>query len=154
MRDELTTIVPFEPKHLEGFTLREQDAEVLKDLGGDMEYFAQLSATQGPAFTCFVGDEVMCVGGVRIIHQALGEGWVLTGPLVEKHPIYFHKGLLVYLDGVVEEYGLKRLQALVFDNNGTSKKWIERLGFRHEATMEKYSPSGVDAHIYVRFRGE
>jgi len=52
------------------------------------------------------------------------------------------------------QLGVKRLTAWVHADNLESVRFVEHIGFRREATLEKAGPGGVDVYIFVMFREE
>lgn len=96
-----------------------------------------LRLTKGPAFTITNGNIIAC-GGVLPLWKGVGEGWMVTSPLVEKYPILFAKTAWAKITEIIENLQLVRLQTVVHSEHIVSQKWLQRMGFTNEGLMRKY----------------
>lgn len=139
-------ILRFEPSHLEGIIPREPDFS-----GPDwpsVEIRGRFYSENGPAYTLMAKGRVIACGGVVLIHAKAGEAWVITTDEVEKYPLLFHKTIKRGLTVIMEEFKLRRVQALVSRDWPRAGRWIERLGFSNEGLMAAFGPDGTD---YIRY---
>jgi hypothetical protein len=106
-----------------------------------------INLNKGPAYT-LVNEEIIASGGILPLWKGVGEGWIVSSPLVEKYPIAFAKTLWRKMLSLYDELGLERLQTLVDAEHIVSQKWLERMGFENEGLMRKYL-NGRDFYRYA-----
>jgi hypothetical protein len=102
--------------------------------------------SRGPAFTLTNGIPIAC-GGVLPLWKGVGEGWVVSSPLVEKHSFLFARTAWRKIMELVETMDLVRLQTLVDAEYRVSRRWVERMGFVNEGVMRKY----LGGRDYIRY---
>ena len=91
-----------------------------------------------PAFSIKVSGMVQGCAGIRLIDRYVGEVWVCFN-----HKFLFqHKKTIIvkikdYIDFMGITFGLKRIQAIIDDNNKIDKRWIRFLGFRYSKKLER-----------------
>jgi hypothetical protein len=105
---------------------------------------------KGPAYTITNGVPVAC-GGILPLWTGVGEGWVVTSPLVEKYPVIFAKTVWRETVRLIESMDLDRIQTVVDAEHTVSHKWVERMGFKNEGLMRKYL-GGRDFYRYALIR--
>lgn len=104
----------------------------------------------GPAYTLFNGQPIAC-GGIILLWKGVGEGWAITSPSVERHQIVFARTIWKYLESIIKEHKLERVQTIVDAEHKMSQKWVERMGFHKEGLMSKYI-GGRDFYRYALIR--
>jgi hypothetical protein len=105
------------------------------------------SLLKGPAFTLTNGVPIAC-GGILPLWAGVGEGWVVTSPLVEKYPVLFAKTVWRTTFELLKNSDLDRIQTVIDAQHTVSQKWAERMGFRNEGLMRKYL-GGRDFYRYA-----
>ena len=136
----MITIIPFKYEH--ALQIENPDSK---------EYHEAMKRHEqdATALTLMIGDDIIACGGVMILSEGVAEIWTLQSPLVEKHPIEFHKFMLQWRDIFQKKFNLVRMQASVQADVEKHIKWIEMLGFKREGCMRKYY-GGKDYYMYAR----
>jgi hypothetical protein len=106
-----------------------------------------LNLLKGKAYTITNGQPVAC-GGILPLWNGVGEGWVVTSPMVEKYPILFTKTIWRATYRLIESMDLDRVQTVIDAEHTVSQKWAERMGFKNEGLMRKYL-GGRDFYRYA-----
>ena len=148
-RSNLMEIVPFDIVFFDAMDLRSWDQMGIDCQENVRERIANYAAN-GPAYTVLIDNEVMACGGVYIHWQGVGEAWVLTSPLVEKHMVSFHKAVKTKLQEIARDHNLHRIQCVVNQIYRRSQKWVERLGFEREGLLKYYGPDRTSYYMYAR----
>lgn len=105
-----------------------------------------INLTRGPAYTLENGGIIAC-GGILPLWKGVGEVWVVSSPLVEKHPIFFAKTAWRKLFEMIKDLDLERVQSLVDAEHKVSMVWVERMGFKQEGVMRKY----MNGRDFIRY---
>jgi hypothetical protein len=108
------------------------------------------SFLRGPSFTMVNGDIIAC-GGVLKLWKGVGEGWLLTSPLIEQHRMAFGRAAVKTINRLMDEMELERLQTMVDAEHWTSRGWLQWMGFKLEGRMAKYV-GGRDFIRYAKVR--
>lgn len=108
------------------------------------------SLLRGPAYTITNGVPVAC-GGILPLWEGVGEGWIVTSPLVEKYPYTFAKTVWRETERLIRSLNLDRIQTVVDAEHTVSQIWVERMGFENEGLMKKYL-GGRDFFRYALIR--
>jgi hypothetical protein len=64
----------------------------------------------------------------------------------------FHRSTLTILKKLISKGSFNRFQFLVDVDFYEGQRWAKSLGFEYEATLRKYSETGEDQFMYVRFK--
>ncbi len=104
------------------------------------------SFLRGPAFT-MVNDEIIACGGVLKLWKGVGEGWLLTSPLIEQHRVAFGRAALKTISRLMDDLKLERLQTMVDAEHWVSRYWLQWMGFKPEGLMSKY----LGGRDFIRF---
>jgi len=107
---------------------------------------------RGHAYTIYHDQDVVACVGVISIVSGVAEIWAITGELVEKYPKDFHKQCMSIIAEAFEKGTLHRLQCIAEVDYERTIKWLERLGFEREATLQNYTPDQKDMYIYTIIR--
>lgn len=101
-------------------------------------------------FTIFKGADVVACVGVRHLWRGVGEGWVLTSPLVHECPKLFTVLTMRGLEWLHRTKGYHRIGAHVLDGFSAAESWAKALGFSKEGPAPAYGPNGEDFTHYGR----
>lgn len=115
---------------------RAYEIQTLHDLPDP--YIVASGFESGPGYTAYVKDEILLCAGVMIPWKGFGEAWLITSPLIHKYPILSTKGIAYFLNKIIADNNLERVQALVMKDYKMAVKFIEHLGFRSEGEMPNY----------------
>lgn len=129
-------IVPYKPEHFFQIVRRAYEIQTLKELP-DPEFVAK-SFMNGWGYTAFIKDKILLSAGVMKVWEGVGEAWLVASPLIHKYPLLSTKGIYFYLDRIIKENGLKRVQAVVQKDFHMANRWIQLLGFEYEGEMPNY----------------
>lgn len=121
----------------------------------DRAWLADLAANlpDGPAFTGWVGDQIIMVAGIRPLWHGVGEAWAVSDSALDRHRVKAGRAVLRWLPEVIAGMGLHRVQASVHHRHAQSMRWLEWLGFRPEGLMAGYGPKGDGFWLYGLVRG-
>lgn len=124
------------PEHM---NLVRFDREALSfSLGKPPGEMAEIYGKKGPAFTAFVDGQAIGMAGVNLLWPGTGEAWAIFGSGYETHGIFIHRSVVKYLERIVRENKLIRLQAVAQADNRTNVAWLFHLGFKYEGEMPFY----------------
>ena len=93
--------------------------------------------------------KVLGIGGIRLINLTTAWCWVDMAPCVGEHIIVVYRIIKEWMLKLVEEKGLKRLQAYIEPDFPEAIRMVQHLGFEKESIMEDFLPNG-DALLYRR----
>jgi len=134
---------------LEKIELRPFDTQMLMGVS-DAEERIIKQTESGISYTGIDEDgEIIIIGGVVILDEGLGSGWVITSERVLKHKIWFHRTIIDVLNAAVDIYNLHRIESLILKEHNVSMKWAKRLGFKQERLLEKHDSQGQDQWLYA-----
>lgn len=92
--------------------------------------------------------------GVWPMWQGVARAWSELSQESLNMPKTLHKTVTECLDGICQEYGLKRVEAVVYHGHDAGHRWLEHLGFEHECLMRNYGVGGdADCDLYARIMG-
>lgn len=137
--------MPFEAWHLDWITL--QDSQVSLSSTLTHEYGRSLEGA-GPAYTAFVGLEVVACAGI----VKLWEGRAMVWSLLSIHMPHYRKSVHKAVKGFLDGYRVRRLECLVDPRSEAAQRWAMRLGFHVEHLMTAYTPGGDDQLMMVRIQ--
>jgi hypothetical protein len=140
-------VIPYEIGH-GVYIIRMNGNKQIKDVNQDE--LVEIWKTGGPAYTLLIDGEIIASSGVVRQGWNRGEAWTLTGPLFYKYPKICIKAVKEYLQKIIEDEGLKRVQSLINVKHEWGDRWMKHLGFEKEGVLRKYGPEGDDYAIYSR----
>ena len=134
----------FKPKHLKHIRVRTHDQ-------GEMISSWKEIAKKSIAYSFFneKGRFVFC-GGILIHHPGFGEGWVLCSEEVKYYPITVFKFTKMYLNRIIKDNNLYRVQVTTRSNWPQAQRFVRMLGFTPEGILRKYGPDKSDYKMYAR----
>lgn len=140
-------VVPFELEHLGLIELRSIENR-------RYEYMKKCRDTylKGPAYSVFDGDSLVFCGGVVIQWDGVGECWLICNNTIKKYmrEVCFYSDN--YLERIIIDSHLHRVQATVPARWSKGLRFLERLGFYREGLLRKYSADKEDYYMYSRIR--
>ena len=93
-----------------------------------------------------------CLGAAGVISPpawgSRGEAWSMLTGVAAPHLL----PIVRKIRHVVSQLPYERIDMLVADGNENGHSLARLCGFAYEARLEKYHPSGRDAHMYKRIR--
>lgn len=101
------------------------------------------------AITVFNGEDPVGLYGLDHKRNGVAEGWLYRSELVENNKFIFFKYAKKFCDYAVSKYNLHRLEIAVSKSDA---KWAQKLGFKFESVMEKWSEEREDYLRYVRIK--
>lgn len=105
-----------------------------------------------PGYTARLDGQLLACAGIIVHWPGLGTAWAVWTPLGQRYALRIHRAVLAEMAGIVETYGLRRVQADVMADNAAAVKWVQALGFEEESYMPAYGPSGEGAWRYRRLK--
>jgi len=142
-------ITPFRVQH--GLQMKVREEERMFRSHDDFKHWLQVLEREGQSYSAFFDDEVIFVGGIRIILPHVGEGWVICAENIGQFVRELYYYVRHILDVLTNIYDLHRVQAHVKTNWKSACHFVERLGFEKEGLLKKYI-LGEDYYIYARIR--
>lgn len=126
----------------------------------DINYMADHSISRGvfkyqPKQTEFVytlehENKVLGVGGIRLINSTTGWCWIDISVEIKNHLQIFYRVVKEWMLELVEEKGIKRLQAYIEPDFEEAIRMAQHLGFEKESILENFLPDGRNALMYRR----
>jgi len=142
-------IIAYEAKHALEIKTRQMDMDERKT--ENFEAWAKFNEN-GAAFTGLYEGKIVGCAGVRVLWKGVGEAWAVFSPnvihLVKEAYVYVDK----YLQIIMEDHGLWRVQCHVRTDLDIFSHYVENLGFEREGLMRKYGYDGKDRYLYSYVR--
>jgi len=108
---------------------------------------------KSPSWTMRDGEgRVVFFGGILILWPGVGEAWTVMGDLVEQYPLAVVRECRRRIDEAFETQGLRRVQAIIADDNQRALKMMRLAGFEVEGLLRAYAPDGKDCFILGRLK--
>ena len=120
----------------------------------EFEKHATKMVTEGPCYSGFLDGKLVGCAGVCLFWPGVGEAWVAFAPEVLnlRKEAYHYVG--DYLQRIMDEHNLRRVQATANTQWTLAIKYLENLGFKREGILRKYDPFGNDHYMYALIKGE
>ena len=146
----MPSLMPFRKEDLHKINLRPFDEQVIMGVPKVFDLIA-LQAQKGIAYTG-VNDEgkIIAIGGVVVLWDKVGSGWVMTSDLLLKYKTWVHRSIKEILELAIVKYNLHRTESIILKDHIVSQKWAERLGFKKEGLLKKYDSNKNDYYLYSR----
>ena len=138
-------IKPYAPEHLKMMDLDGPTRMAVGIYG--TEKFSKIIYGNGPAMTGFVDGNPVCIAGITMMWDGVGEAWALMASGFEKHKFFIHRNVIRFMHKEIIINNIKRLQAAADIKHEKAIRWLEHLGFEVEGIMRKY----FNGHDYLRF---
>ena len=104
----------------------------------------------GPCYSAFDGEELVGCGGIGLMWNGVGGAWLILASSVSRFPLSLHRWCSRFLDKMILEHHLHRVQTEIPYDHPRSERWIERLKFRYEGLMPCYGPDRSWFKRYAR----
>lgn len=101
------------------------------------------------SYTLEHNGKILGIGGVRLITPTTGWGWFNMTTFARGHIVVCYRTIKDWLDTLVEDNGLKRVQAYIDVSFPEGIRMAKHLGFEEESLMKDFLPTG-DAFLYVK----
>ena len=150
------------PLHVEGIdsTHGENRAMIFREMTQqDVRFMKDNSVSRGilkrqpeqMEFTYALEHEgnLLGIGGIRLINLTTAWCWVDMTSIAGEHIIIVYRVIKEWMEKLVEEKELKRLQAYIELDFPEAIRMAQHLGFEKESILEGFLPSG-DAFLYRR----
>jgi hypothetical protein len=119
-------------------------------MGNLMDDMKQKIEGSGPAFTGLAGGKVVGFAGVVILWPGVGDGWIMAAEAISKHKLWFVRSVKKYLDLIMHNHNLHRVQTTVLHGHTDLIRLVEFLGMRFEGRLIGFGPQGEDYLMYGR----
>jgi hypothetical protein len=136
-------------KHFDEIILREPDKSGIEQIP-HFRHICEVYEKNGGAYTLLSPDGVVAISGVFPLWPGVGSAWSLTSDLVKKYPKSYYKATKQFLEAIISDWNLHRVQASTLAENGIACNWLRHLGFEVEGTMKKYGPDRADHIMFAR----
>lgn len=104
------------------------------------------------ARTALVEDRPVAVVGVDLLWKGVARAWVFLSEESLEHPVALSRGVRGWLEWIIEDLQLRRVQADVEHGHEAARRWLLFLGFSYEGTMRRYGYTGRHHDLYARLR--
>jgi|SaaInlV_125m_DNA_1040241.scaffolds.fasta_scaffold130631_2 hypothetical protein len=144
-------LVPYRKSHLISMELGDYERYHYEGNFDDYISYVDDGLIEEFTYTIMAKGKPICIFGLRPYWKGVGEVWLLPGKNIRQNPIAVVKECRGFLDEVMYEYDLKRLQIAVSVANKPAYKFAKTLYFNEESLMERFGPEGEDYYMMVRF---
>ena len=105
----------------------------------------------GWAKSLFIDGNLVAIGGVYLIHQGLGQAWLILGSKAAEHKIEIVRIVRRMIDLAFKELGIWRLEATERADFSQTVKMAEHLGFHNETPdgMKGFTEDRATAYLYA-----
>jgi len=134
-------VIPFEPAHL-------ADLDPPAFGSGQLQRFAAAYRRSGPAFTLLEAGRALGSGGF-VLNGAEGRAWAFLSDRLRRRPALLHRTVKRALPALMRHYGLDAVTAEAHADFAAGRRWLERLGFRHEDDLPGFAGT---TETYARYR--
>lgn len=127
-------IVPFEVKHFSQIEMRDKDIFFAPD---NLREILSVLQKDGNCYSAFYRNELIFLGGIKILREGVGEAWVLCSKKIYRfaRELYYHSE--GFLKVMAKNYNLVRIQAHIDSKWKEACNFIENLGFYREGLLKK-----------------
>lgn len=139
-------IVPFIPKHLEGFEVQKDQMLINKYLA-DPDYVSVISG-YGESYTGLVSGKPVIIAGMIQPYQHIGMLWAVLEKECKEHMFSATRHIKFQLS----KWNVPRMETSVRTGFKAGARWAEMLGFSYEGTMKKYDIDGGSCDLYARYQ--
>lgn len=95
---------------------------------------------------------IVFFGGLTLLWPGVAEAWSVMSDLVEEYPLAVVRECRRRIDEAFETQGLRRVQAIIADDNQRALKMMRLAGFEVEGLLRAYAPDGKDCFILGRLK--
>lgn len=113
------------------------------------KFFSMFGYDPGNTYVIFNADgDNVALGGVADYGDGLGQIWMISTPLLEKHPIEFLKHSKAFIAETTKGYSL--LFNWVSEANPVHIKWLKWCGFTFIKRHEKFGAMGIPFYTFCK----
>lgn len=134
-------VIAFEPAHL-----ADLDPPAFDE--GQLRRFAATYRKCGPAFTVMEAGRALGSGGL-VIDGAEGRAWAFLSDRLRCRPALLHRTVKRALPALMRHYRLDIVTAEAHADFVAGRRWLERLGFRHQEDLPGFAGT---TETYARYR--
>ena len=98
-------------------------------------------------WTLRMEDEIIGCAGLLPMWPGVMQAWLLPSPLLPRYPRTVVEALIVNLQRLIADRGLRRVQCTVQKEFLAGRRLVEWLGFEPEGLAIAYGPQGED-HVH------
>ena len=149
--DSKFTMPPFRPEH--AYQVLESLVELKYMVAPKGEWDEAIRLwEEGKAFTLMADGVIVGCGGVMMREQGKGEAWIIATPLISKYRKTVFKLIRNVLGEIINEYKLRRVEALCPGKYTEGQRLLKHLGFINETPdgMKQYGPGGETFYSFGR----
>ena len=95
---------------------------------------------------------IVFFGGLTLFWPGVAEAWSVMSDLVEEYPLAVVREIRRRVQEGFDRHGLRRIQAIIADDNPRAVKLMRMAGFEVEGILRGYSPDGKDCFILGRLK--
>lgn len=124
--------------------------EALRSYGAvDLDRVWRSYETSGPAWTMWVGDEVVGCAGLILMWPGVAQAWLLPSVHLAQYPRSVVTALVGNLKQAITDLKLRRVECSVDKNFKLGRRLVEWLGFDEEVVKLRYGPNDEDFVQYA-----
>ena len=116
----------------------------------EVSRFVEPMVVKNMAFTGVLNGKIIACGGIYPIWDGVGEAWFLGTDMVNEKPISVTRTVKNYLDVLMSDNNLHRVQAHIRHDWDRANRWIAFLGMQKEGVVRKFSPDGRDHILFSK----
>jgi len=134
-------IIPFESSH--AYELLENSNNESLRPNIEVSQFVEDMVVPDMSFTCVTENrDLIAAGGIYLIWEGVGEAWFLGSNNLLSSPIEAVKSVKRYLNSIMKDFNLHRVQAMTLESENDLKRWMKFLNMKEEGIMNKYCRDG------------
>lgn len=89
-------------------------------------------------YTVLCDGKPIAIGGIMPVWNGVGEAWAFFSSDFKKRPKLLLMLVKYYLDKVIKDCYLHRVQCMVLEGHKVGTRFVKKLGFEYEGTMRNY----------------
>jgi len=132
--------------------LRQSDIDYVKDHSISRGVLNKQPERTDFLYTLEHEGEILGIGGIRLIIPTTAWCWIDLTVHATEHIITVYRVVREWMDVLIEQHHIKRLQAYIEPDFPEAIRMIQRLGFEWESNMRNFLPNG-DAYMYTKLYG-
>ena len=144
-------VVPFETWHFNFLELEGPEKQMIQNYGKNWENVVQYLYNSGATYSWFDGEKIIGICGVMPYWNGVGEAYMFLSPDFKTKKKRCIRDIKYYLDLISGQFKFHRVDCHVIKSFEDAIKIAKYLGFKHEATLEKFGPNKEDYIKMVRF---
>lgn len=146
----MLNIVPYDPSHLENYTMRERELKITRIMG-DFELHVLAMSQHGELVSIIDVDtnKTLTIGGVVPIFHNVADLFMFPSQDVPEYTLDFSKTVKKLVDRWSSEY--VRLQSVCL-NDELHNRWMKFLGLEKEGVMPLFGPDLKDYAMFSKIR--